>query len=63
ITCLQPITNPYFGITDSDGGTGAPSRVTQTPDTEKDFIIENPDGKKLYFKAIDWCVNVCRNGE
>jgi len=60
--CLQPISLDTFGISDVDGGNNLPAKITATPNPETDFIVNNNSGTDVFFKAVDWCVPICRTG-
>ncbi|MFW5983308.1 MAG: hypothetical protein ACOCQ4_02315 [bacterium] len=62
IQCLQVILLKTFGISDVEGGNNLPAKITANPNPETDFIVNNNCEKDLFFKAVDWCVHICRTG-
>ena len=62
IECLQAIRYESFGISDVDGGDGLPARVTSNPNPETDLVVINRSGTDVFFKAVDWCVDIRRTG-
>lgn len=61
IECLQTIRLETFGISDVEGGNNLPAKITASPNPETDFIVNNNSGTDVFFKAVDWCVPICRN--
>jgi hypothetical protein len=62
IECLQLIQLDTFGISDVEGGNGLPAKITECPNPETDFVVNNKSGIDVFFKAVDWCVPICRTG-
>lgn len=62
IKCLQSIQLGKFGISDVEGGNNLPAKITSNPNPETDFIVKNSSGVEVFFKAVDWCVQICRTG-
>jgi len=62
IECLQTIQLPTFGISDVEGAENRPAKITASPNPETDFIVNNNSDTCVFFKAVDWCVPVCRTG-
>lgn len=60
--CLQAIQSTTFGISDADGGSGLPPKITANPNPDTDFIVNNNSGTDVFFKAVDGCVPICRTG-
>ena len=58
IECLQSIQFKSFGISDVEGGNNLPAKITSTPNTRTDFIVNNESGIDVFFKAVDWCVPI-----
>jgi hypothetical protein len=61
IKCLQTIQLNTFGISDVEGGDNLPAKITSNPNPETDFIVNNYSGTEVFFKAVDWCVEICRS--
>ncbi len=62
IQCLQSIQLDTFGVSDLEGGNNLPAKITAIPNPETDFIVNNISGTDVFFKAVDWCVPICRTG-
>ena len=62
LQCLQLIPHATFGISDVEGGQNIPAKITSSPNPETDFIVNNNSGVEVFFKAVDWCVPICRTG-
>ncbi len=62
IECLQAIPYKTFGISDIEGGNNLPAKITANPNPKTDFIINNNSKTDIIFKAVDWCVQICRTG-
>jgi hypothetical protein len=61
VHCLQPITSNRFGISDANANHRLPAKVMLHDESSWDFTIENND-KAVYFKAIDYCIEIYRTG-
>lgn len=63
IQCLHAIPNNTFGISDVDGGSNLPAKISAVnPDSTTDFIVVNNSNTEVSFKAVDWCVPIFRTG-
>lgn len=62
LPCLAIIPKQQFGITDEDGGHSTPARVDILQPSIWDLTVVNSSGVDVTFKAVDWCVPICRTG-
>ncbi len=63
VLCLQNILVDIFSIDDTNGAKSIPAKVNiSNPNPSTDFIVENRSDIPVFFKAVDWCVQIFRTG-
>lgn len=62
VQCLTAITNSRFGISDANADNRLPAKVMLNNEPSWDFTLENNAQVEVYFKAIDYCLDIFRTG-
>lgn len=63
VVCKETTNALRFGLCDDRPEDKLPARIDKTNEEKWQLTIENPTGKDVTFKAVDFCVDVYRTGE
>lgn len=61
IVCKKTTNVKKFGLCDDSSDKKLPAYLDQTDEGKWLATVENPNGKDITFKAVDFCVDVLRN--
>ena len=62
VVCKETTNAQRFGLCDDRSDERLPARINKTDEGQWQLTIENPLGKEVTFKAVDYCVDIYRIG-
>jgi len=63
VVCKSTTTIERFGLSDKNSDKREPAFIDTADESSWDLTVENPSNKEITFKAVDFCVDVFRDGD